>query len=118
MDGPEAGWIEITEVGTMALWDDQPPAATITLATTADRLEALVDEMIETLPPGAVTGASTYRGMDAEVRSLEGRIGEVTVYRMIVTPGAAPAKLHTGNGLGDWIRSTDSIRIVGFAAGG
>ena len=114
----DGGWIEILEVGTMRLWDDQPPAATMTLATTAAELEALVESLIEALPPDARDDSNTYRGIDAEVCSVDGVTRALTVYRMIVTPGTAPAILHTGNGVGEWIEPTDSIRIVGFASGG
>jgi len=34
---------------------------------------------------------------------------------MVVSPGTAPAILHTGNGDGEWVRPRDSIRILGFA---
>ena len=58
--------------------------------------------------------SSTYRGLDAEVCAIDGTTNPVTVYRMIVAPGTAPARLHTGNGIGDGIHPSDSIRIIGL----
>ena len=115
MAGSEGGWIEILDVGTMQLWDDAPPAATMTLAASAAELEGLVDSFIEALPRDALAISSRYRGLDAEVSAGARAANSVTVYQMIVTPGTAPARLHTGNGVCAWIRPGDSIRIVGFA---
>jgi len=115
MFGSNGAWIEIREVGTMRLWDDEPPAATMTLATTAAEFEALVESMVAALPLDARSDLSKYGGLAAEVSSLDGATTHLTVYSMVVSPGTAPAILHTGNGDGEWVRPRDSIRILGFA---
>jgi len=115
MAGSDGGWIEILDVGTMQLWDDAPPAATMTLSASVAEFEALVDSFIDALPRDALAISSRYRSLDAEVSAGAGVANSVTVYPMIVTPATAPARLHTGNGVGAWISAGDSIRIVGFA---
>jgi hypothetical protein len=118
MFGSNDAWIEILEVGAMRLWEDEPPATTMTLVATAAEFEAFVESMVAALPFDARTDLSKYGGLAAEVISMEnGANHHLTVYRMIVTPGTAPAILHTGNGVGEWVRPGDSIRILGFADG-
>ena len=96
MAGSEGGWIEILDVGTMQLWDDAPPAATMTLAASAAELEALVDSFIEALPRDALAISSRYRGLDAEVSAGARAANSVTVYQMIVTPGTRTSEAPHG----------------------
>lgn len=103
-------WFQIVEVGSIRLWDDEPPAASLTLSCTVAELEAVIDGFPISKP---VERKRSHR-LDAEVRNANGSVRTVRVYLTTVVPETAAGMLHTGNGEGDWIRVGDSLRLVGF----